>query len=114
MQCQLLLCSVCEDQPCLDAFERKLYHYWSTESLTNREFLHTQAYRVFRANVLCNLEVIKTHPHKQLPPVVCALNNNYRIEFNSHNGAIELKRFWDGGQKQSSDAVSTGKRKQHT
>lgn len=114
MRSQVLLSSCCRSQSCFDTFERKMYNFWSTESVTNREFLHTQAYRVFRAHVLHDLNVIKNHPHDQLPPVTCALNNNYRIEFDSHNYAILLKRFFDGGEKQTSDTVSIGKRKHDT
>ena len=109
MQCHTILTSWCANPSCLDKFERQLHEYWSTESVTNKEFLHTQAYRVFRVNVLINMNAMKSNPYSQLPYVTCALNNNYRLEFHSLNSSIILKRFWEQG----SSAVAC-KRKQDT
>jgi hypothetical protein len=76
----------------LNKFERALNKFWGTESVTNKEFLQTQAYRTFRIYVLLNIQRVGTQRFVELPNILCHLSDNYVLKFSSSSMHITLMR----------------------
>jgi hypothetical protein len=93
-------CEVIND---LNKFEKELFKFWSTESVTNKQYLQTQAYRTFRIHVLLNLQRSRQKPLNTTPKVSCHLSDNYILTFDTYDYVVTLSRNVDSGSAQVVD-----------
>jgi hypothetical protein len=93
----------CETISDLNKFEQELFKYWSTESVTNKQYLQTQAYRTFRIHVLLNIQNTRQKPLNTTPKVSCHLSDNYILTFNTYDYLVTLLRNVDSGSTQVVD-----------
>jgi hypothetical protein len=83
----------CTTAESLNLFEKRLHVFWGTESPTNKMYIQTQAYRIFRMHVLMDMQNQLSHPLSQLADVTCHLCDNHILTFRSTHSDITLSRF---------------------
>jgi hypothetical protein len=82
----------CATDADVNQFEKEINKFWGTESVTNKQYLQTQAYRTFRIHVLLNIQRMQTQRFVELPNVICHLSDNYVLKYDSSLGFITLMR----------------------